>query len=275
MPEIPRHSGGQSGVRPVRTRAVAPLAIPDARIDQRLQNQFRTQTQDDVANRGQYPVQAPVRSLPSQNFDPQQALANFFRELRRSLGVSPHQAAANLLTHAEVIEALETGDIWHLPAWPETVRIVMAYTAAARVDGQPVLAIIADILRQGAPQAPVPPAGTRRAQMQVSSERLRRAGSAFKEGARRLPAHALHEARQRPVKALYTLSLPIGALILLLNTSLLQSAVTYLPGAFVHVLEGARGKMTSYWAPVRDGHRWIEVDDPRQRRADKLQNGGH
>jgi hypothetical protein len=277
MPEFPRQSGGRSGLRPVRARVAAPLTPPEAgpqsRIVRQPQTQPRYQQQNFGVNQGhgQGQIQVPARNLPVQNLDAQQSIANFFRELRRALGVSPHQAAAHLLTHADVIEALETGNVWHLPAWPETARIVMAYTAAARVDGQPVLAIIADILRQGAPQAAVPPAGSRRAPMQASSERLRRAGSAFKEGAKRLPAHALHEARQRPVKALYTLSLPIGAVILLLNTSLLQSAVSHLPGAFVHVLEGARGKMTAYWAPVRDGHRWIETDDPRQRRADRLE----
>jgi hypothetical protein len=40
------------------------------------------------------------------------------------------------------------------------------------------------------------------------------------------------------------------------------------------VLEGARNKMSEQWAPVREGLRWIEVDDPRQRRGDKLQTSG-
>ena len=236
MPEIPRYRGAGS----VRAQAAAPVAAP------RIQ---------------------PPRQ------DVQHSIASFFRELRRTLGVSPHQAAAHLVAHVEVIEALETGNFWALPAWPETARIVMAYTAAAGIDGQPVLNAIAECLRQNQP-APksAPPGNARRAPMHVSSDRLRRAGSAIKEGARRLPKEALNEARQRPVRALYTMALPIAAVILLLNTSLLQSALTHLPGTFVQMLEGGRDMMTQYWAPVRDGHRMIEVDDPRQRRGDKLQN---
>ena len=213
------------------------------------------------------PIQPPRAEV-------QQSIAGFFRELRRTLAISPYQAAAHLVAPVEVIEALESGNFWALPAWPETTRIVMAYTAAAGIDGRPVLAAIAGVLRQNAPPARALPPPNRQRPPQASSERLRRAGSAIKEGARRLPKEALAEARQRPVRALYTMALPVGALILLLNTSLLQSAVSHLPGAFVHILESGRDMMTQYWAPVRDGHRVIEVDDPRQRRGDKLQNTG-
>ena len=239
MPEKPRYRGAGSA----RAHAAATL----------------------VAQRAQPPRQ-----------DVQHSIASFFRELRRTLGVSPHQAAAHLVAPVAVIEALETGNFWVLPAWPENARIVMAYTAAAGIDGQPVLNAIAECLRQSRPAQKSTATGiARRTATHVPSDRLRRAGSAIKEGARRLPKEALNEARNRPVRALYTMALPIGAVILLLNTSLLQSALTHLPGTFVQMLEGGRDMLTQYWAPVRDGHRMIDVDDPRQRRGDKLQNAGH
>jgi hypothetical protein len=228
---------------------------------------------------GPVPARAAAPSLASTIQPPrpdvQQTIAGFFRNLRRSLGLSPHQAAAELLIHADVIEALETGNFRALPAWPELTRVVLAYTALANVDGRPVLNGLASVLRPNLAQPrPVPQRPARSFAIPAPPERLRRAGSALKAGARRLPEQALQEVRQRPVRALYTMALPIGAVMLLLNTSLLQSAVAALPGSFVQVLEGARNKMSEQWAPVREGLRWIEVDDPRQRRGDKLQTSG-
>lgn len=200
------------------------------------------------------------------------SIARFFRDLRRALCVTPHQAAAYLLTHPEVIDALETGNLSHLPAWPETARIVMAYAAWAGIDGRPVLSAIAGVVRQAAtPAIPVTqPARTHDAG-NTSSDRLRRAGSALKEGAIRLPMDALAQARRKPARALYALSLPVLALLYLLNGPLFHGVISSIPAAFVHMLKSGRDQLTVYWAPVRDGLRWIEVDDPRQRRGDKLQ----
>lgn len=217
------------------------------------------------------------RPMPQPQPDVQLSIARFFRELRSGLQITPHQAAAELLTQVEVIAALEAGDTVHLPAWPETQRIVMTYAGWARVDGRPLLAAISSLqARQSAVSNPAPAGQTaRRVPMQASSERLRRAGNALAQGAKRLPRDAIQQAKQRPVRTLYTLSLPIAGLILLLNTSLLQSAVVNLPSSFVHVLKGGRELLTAYWAPVREGLRWIDVDDPRARRGDKLQISGH
>lgn len=216
----------------------------------------------------------PGRPLPPS--DVQLSIARFFRELRRGLQITPHQAAAQLLTQVEVIAALEAGDTAHLPAWPETQCIVMTYAGWARVDGRPLLSAIASLQPRQIPArsaSAVP--NSRRVPLQASAERLRRAGNALAEGAKRLPRDAIHKAKERPVRTLYTLSLPIAGLILLLNTTLLQSAVVNLPTSFVHLLKGGREMLTAYWAPVREGLRWIDVDEPRARRGDKLQNSGH
>ncbi len=216
----------------------------------------------------------PTGALPPS--DVQLSIARFFRELRRGLQITPHQAAAQLLTQIEVIAALEAGDTAHLPTWPETQRIVMTYTGWARVDGRPLLAAIASLQPRQIPARSAPAdQSARRVPLHVSTERLRRAGTALAEGAKRLPRDAIQQAKARPVHTLYTLSLPIAGLILLLNTTLLQSAIVNLPSSFVHVLKGGREMLTAYWAPVREGLRWIDVDDPRARRGDKLQNSGH
>ncbi len=85
-------------------------------------------------------LQSGVHSpgVPHQSASPVHSqVAVFFRDLRKFLGVTQQQAAAQLLTHVQVIDALENADVRYLPAWPETARIVMAYAAWARIDGRP------------------------------------------------------------------------------------------------------------------------------------------
>ncbi len=146
----------------------------------------------------------------------------------------------------------------------------MAYAGWARIDGRPVLAGIAGVIRQAARQSPAPHPKAVRPQLTVASERLRRAGTVLKESARRLPKDALTQARQQPARTLYAVSLPVGILVVLLNTSILQSALDHLPGPLKRFSHKVEAFMSTQFAPVHEGHRWIEVDDPRARRADKL-----
>lgn len=68
--------------------------------------------------------------------------AQLFRGLRTVLKLTLDEAASELSTEAHVIEALETGRIDALPHWPETQRLVCAYTGLAGCDPAPVLAIL-------------------------------------------------------------------------------------------------------------------------------------
>lgn len=212
-------------------------------------------------------------------------VARFFSDLRRTLGITQHQAAAQLLTHHEVIDALENGYVGHLPPWPETVRIVMAYAGWAGVDGRPALAAMADLIEAAKAAAPQPrrlpanaalpalqqrPAQQQRpsvAPMILDGERLRRAGTMIAQNARRLPIDAIQQARQRPVRALYAVSLPVAALILLLNASLLHSVTSLVSAPFSSFAQTLFGDRM--W-PSHDGFRWIDVADPRTRRDGRL-----
>ena len=95
---------------------------------------------------------------------------------------------------------------------------------------------------------------------------FRRAGSAIASGAKRFPQGAMDQIRQRPQRALYAVSLPLGLLLLLLNTSVF--ALVAKP--FSSTVRSVSVYFQVHFAPVRDGLRYIEVDDPRLRRADKL-----
>lgn len=227
---------------------------------------------------------------PSASAQSRANIARLFVDLRGALRATPHQVAAQLMTRPDVIYALEGGRFEGLPAWPETSRIVIAYTALAGIDGRPVLAAIADVVRGGVvalvnqgvanhavghqgvayqQPAPVqktiadPPTG-----FGVSS--LMQAGSAIAHGAKRLQGGALHHVRKRPERAFYAASLPLGIVLILFNTTALQAAFAHVPRPVARMTQEVRQYFQERFAPVREGLRWIEVDDPRRRRGDKL-----
>jgi hypothetical protein len=192
-----------------------------------------------------------------------------FRDLRNALRLTPHQAAAHLLTRPDVIEAFEAGEFELLPPWPETARVIMAYTSMAGIDGLPILRALAEALRTPAQTAralPSSPQGSQRLQV----ERIRQAGTALANGAKKLPAGALKQVRERPERAFYAVSLPLAIILLLLNTSVLQAAFSHVPRPISRMAQDVRQFFQVQFAPVREGLRWIDVDDPRRRRADKL-----
>ena len=102
-------------------------------------------------------------------------ISRLFWDLRNALRLTPHQAAAQLLTRVDTIEALETGQFELLPQGPEMARIIMTYTGMAGIDGRPVLAALADVLRDAANRVQPP--------RQQPSQRLRQAGTAFANSA--------------------------------------------------------------------------------------------
>ena len=194
-------------------------------------------------------------------------VARFFIDLRQALRLTLPQAAHYVQVHPEVIETLETGQIEFLPPWAETTRIVLTYAAMAGVDGRPALNAIAGLLAVLSNPAPVGQKSKPNAA--EAGGHFRRAGSAIASGAKRFPQGAMDQIRQRPQRALYAVSLPLGLLLLLLNTSVF--ALVAKP--FSSTVRAVSVYFQVHFAPVRDGLRYIDVDDPRLRRADKLQIG--
>lgn len=70
----------------------------------------------------------------------------------------------------------------------------------------------------------------------------------------------------------------VGAVLLVMltlwgtavNTTVVAAAVSVLPAPAGRVVRSLSDTVAEWLAPVREGHRWIEVADPRSRRADKL-----
>lgn len=198
-------------------------------------------------------------------------VSRFFVNLRKAVGLTPREVAGRLRTHASAIAALERGDCDSLPSWPETERLVMAYASLAGIDGRPVLSALAALRAEA----------EHRRQMQqhlslvhpalsASADRLYQAGLVIAEGAKRLPRQALNQARERPARTFYALSLPLALLVVSLNSRDLVGAVAK---PFTSVVVAMRDTLSAHFPPVREGLRWIEVADPRSRRADKLPPG--
>jgi hypothetical protein len=77
-----------------------------------------------------------IREMPA-GYDAE--VAELFRDLRAASALSETDLAARLGTRADVVQALEQGALYALPAWPETCRVVNAYGALLNLDVRPLL----------------------------------------------------------------------------------------------------------------------------------------
>jgi transcriptional regulator with XRE-family HTH domain len=183
-------------------------------------------------------------------------VAHFFRDLRRNFRFSQPEAARRLGTTIDIISALEAGDVSNLPPWPETCRIVQAYTGFARLDPVPVLRLI-EMLQIRMGRSPTPP-------QDYEDE-----GGLFARmfGGMR---DAWQGGLGRAVRVLVAMSIPVALVVLVTQTAVLEAAVAKLPPPVARIVRGAQNFIIVQLAPVRDGLRWIDVPDPRSRRGDKL-----
>ena len=202
-------------------------------------------------------------------------VARFFQDLRAAFRMSQAQAAERLSTRNDIISALEAGDVSGLPPWPECCRIVRTYTGLVGLDPRPILHSLETLLAIAARKpkpAPkrsfVPRLGLQKKPRQATPNRA--------TGNPTLPAVSaslgwlLHGREARAGRVLFAMAVPVGLLVLLTQTSVLEAAVAQLPPSVARIVRGAQDYVTVQLAPVRDGLRWIDVRDPRSRRSDKL-----
>lgn len=182
-----------------------------------------------------------------------QQAAQFFANLRRGLRLARVAIANQISTDAQVIEALETGALDRLPPWPETTRVVTAYTHLVGMDARPVLHALHFALAHHHRQV------AKRTWMQ----RLR---SKFAAGAA-LSDDARHQRSQR-LKWAAGISVPAALAGSLVLTSGLQAA-SQLPRPLASMLGIERDSRAESIRRL-EGMVWIDAADPRQRRGDKL-----
>jgi hypothetical protein len=173
----------------------------------------------------------------------------------------PREAIARrLATTPAIIEDLENGVVGGLPHWRETVRIVRGYCELLRLDPEPLLWRIQQLLK-GTPRS-----DSALARLPVPS----------------LPALRNAPGRQRVArpargglrKILWLASFPIAvtglAYLAILAPAPLYRAISLLPASMAVPARAGLDKFLLYSAPRRDGLKWIDVGDPRLRKVDKL-----
>lgn len=233
---------------------------------------------------------APVRTVTSKaaaaaaawSAEPVTAeIGGLFRELRRILKLSLPELAARLGTQIDVISALERGDVRRLPDWPETVRIVTAFTALGGIDARPVLGVLYREMQQS-PQPASSSAGAsqQRARAIAGSlvggavTGLRAAtaiGGSAAAGVGRLGRFVPRLSRRTWI-AIVIASILGGGYVAMATASEGEEPVS-LFGPVTHLKRSVEDYVLWWQAPTREGLKWIEVDDPRSRRADRLNTG--
>jgi hypothetical protein len=212
--------------------------------------------------------------------------------LRRYLRLSIAAVAQRVGTRPEIIAALEAGQIEALPVWSETARIVAAYIGLANLDPRPALdrlSVLMQVTANASPQVaqarPVPGRGaaanpvsriiSRLSQTAVRtdapSDRPERVGEwlAYIAAAGTRLAAELSSARA-PVRWVLASALALIVMVSVAPSGVLQASV----GGIAQPISGFWRKLSGEGSAVRvimnDGLKWIEAEDPRERRSDKL-----
>lgn len=233
--------------------------------------------------------------------------------IRRAMGATHSTLAIRLATTPSVIAALESGTLAALPAWPETRRIVDMWVAGAGLDPRPALNALAHVLdprnslaalpsprtqastggpqRVGPPTSMSPAVGARQnceheapslpfAQRVAERCRVSLAGLGARIGAPvkfRRPllgwSFGLLPSRMARWAAVVLIVTVIGTSAV--QTKVVAAAISKLPAPAERAVRSISDFFAVRFAPQYQGHRWIEVDDPRSRRGDKLRIDRH
>jgi transcriptional regulator with XRE-family HTH domain len=200
--------------------------------------------------------------------DPQ--IGHIFRNMRAAVRASREAIARRLGTPVATIEALENGAVAALPHWSETVRIVRAYCELLRLDPEPLLWRLQQLLNHASVSAEEaaadraaasgpPPlvlrSGQSRAPMVVDPPSRRRGG-----GLRRLVL----------LGALPAIAAGLGYLTVV-APAVGYRVIRQLPASLAEPAKHGLDTIVHYAAPRREGLKWIDIGDPRLRRGDKLQ----
>jgi hypothetical protein len=219
--------------------------------------------------------------------DPQ--IAHFFRNMRTATRLTRDAIARRLATTPAIIEDLELGAVASLPHWPETVRIVRGYCELLRLDPEPLLWRIQQLLRTGDTPTPPPSRSAGAPPPALPRERTRPPATRRSAGG--------SSRRWRGIRRVAILSLPPVFVAGLLYGATVAPAPFYralplLPAGLAEPARAGLDALVLYSSPRRDAsrkpcnsdgsptgaktsgdrncYRWIDIGEPRLRRVDKL-----
>ncbi len=186
-------------------------------------------------------------------------LGQIFQNMRAAMRASRGTIARRLAIAVATIDTFEAGAVAAFPHWPETERIVRAYCALLRLDPEPILWHIRGRLNPLAQPDPSP-VGPSPAHRPVPA-----AGFATERGRRR-----------RIRRGLVPLAAPLAFVVVVL--ALLEAApltlyrgIALLPRELRRPLRFGLDQLVLLTATRREGLRWVDVGDPRVRKAARLQ----
>lgn len=229
----------------------------------------------DVGRQDRVPPYPPAIGFGELAAARDEQVAQMFRGMRQALKVSRETIARRLATTPGTIDNFEAGMIAALPHWKETTRIVRGYCELVSMDPEPILWRIRDQLQalatQVRPPSPPPPRVLVRP---AASADAAGDGPAPDSEARTVRTARPARRRQR-TRALLALSAPLallaGAAVLAqVMPAPVYRALGLLPGGLGTSARAGLDYVTLLTAPRREGLTWIDVGDPRLRKADKL-----
>lgn len=214
------------------------------------------------------------------------AIGLIFADMRQVMRVTRADLARRLDTTETVIEDLEAGRLRSLPAWPETQRIVCAYGVRLGID---VAALLHRIRQQTiAGDADAPTAGLPRpahASLTLPDVALLPSQPSGHHTNAGIPPAISQRVSGGHSGARKRRGYRLTRLVLVVGLGLALSAVLYNPAALLvfareHLAalhgEGTKALMQRIGNLISSmsggGLRWVEIDDPQVRKADKLPN---
>lgn len=196
-------------------------------------------------------------------------IGHIFRSMRGALKVPRETLARRLAVSPATLDDFEAGALHLLPPWKETTRIVNGYCELLRLDPQPILWRLQTQLLAAASQPPprtgAPASGGSRTPNAAPASTHR------SEGTR---TRGLRRARPR-ARTMFAVSAPVmlivgmGYLVHLAPRPCYRVAAM-LPAPLESILRFGIDQAAHIGAPRRDGLKWIDVGDPRLRKANKL-----
>ncbi|MEQ1696308.1 MAG: helix-turn-helix domain-containing protein [Hyphomicrobiaceae bacterium] len=187
--------------------------------------------------------------------------AAFFAQLRQYLGLTREQAAFQLQTYPAVIAALETGTLSDLPPWPQTRLIVWRYASLAGIDPAPAIHSLEDHFYPSAVAV-------------QNKDDPDPANSARKIESARKTLDLTYLASKLPRRWPVWRITAVASVLLLAGvgtqSTMLEAAIVKLPAPVAGVIRQMKNALHLKSTRTFEGMTWIDVDNPRTRRADKL-----
>jgi len=209
-------------------------------------------------------------------------LGQIFRNMRLAMKVSRETIARRLATTTASVDSFESGAIGALPHGRETERIVRGYCELLRIDPEPILwRIRTHVQAMGnhpqvamSPAATVPTTAGQPATRPPPAARSESTQTGRRDKTERTQARS--PARRRRARTLFALSTPVALVAALVYVAHAAPQPAYrtialLPTPIEAAARAGFDYLVLLTAARRDGLRWVEVGDPRLRKADKLQ----